>query len=262
MKILEKTMYLVVIVLLITIGALGWLLKQKTETIVERDNQIVFLTDTLEVTTNAKGQAVGKIARLEASSAKSFLEIKNLKGINRQLQDVVDRNKDRLGSTGSVSIIGSTTKINETVATTKVTPKESEFRPDTSSLLGKKVDTIYVYPEYQAVVNLGRWINAKITANRDSSTLAANIVNEYELVLGEDPIKGTGFLGIGRKYQPFSEVTNLNPYSKDPVVKTFSIKNNIKPKRLGIGLIGGYGFGFKVQQTDFFIGAGLSFKIL
>ena len=247
----EKTMYLVIIVLLITTGALGWLLKSKTQTIVEKENQIVFLTDTLEVFKDKTGKSVAKIARLEASSTKDFLSIKNLIGDNKRLQEAVSLNKNILGTTGSVTVISNKTSID-----TK-NPSIISYR-DTVRVL--KSDTVIIYPEYASSFNLGKWVRGSTIANKDSTTVKAVVIGEYDLVLGEEPIPGTGFLGLWRKQKAFSMVTNLNPYSETTTLKTYSVKNTIKQKKLSLGVIGGYGFGFKSNNFQPFLGLGGTYK--
>lgn len=252
MKIPEKVFYLVIIVLLVSIGAVGWLYRGKVSKVEEQEKLIVALHDTLKISTNEKGEQVAKIQQIQTSRVKDFTTIKNLTGENKKLQDLVKENKNRLGDNGSVTTFSSNTKVDVVVPTTIKPQPLSPIGSGMISVLPKNNrDTLYLYPEYTAKVELGKWVKADITANKDSTRMKLGVYNEYKLVIGEE-----GKL-FGKK-TPFGEVTNLNPYSTTATLKTYQVTNTIKQKRLSLGVQTGYAP--LTKQT--YVGVGLSYSLI
>ncbi len=247
MKIPEKTLYLVIIVLLIAVGTFGWLWDSAKETIIEKDGLITALNDTIVVYKNEKGENVAKISQLQTAKTKDFLKIKSKDATIQKLQTAVKDNKERLGSSGSVTVFTTNTNVIASVPTAIITPRDTVT----------KNDTTFIYPEYKSNITLGKWVKADIKANKDSVGLKLGVLNEYTLVIGEEKVEKTGFLGIGAKTRFFSEVTNHNPYSTTPTLRTYSVKSTIKPKRLSLGVQGGYNILGKP-----YVGVGLQYNIL
>lgn len=247
MKIQEKVLYLITIVLLICAGSLGWLLKGKDQKLKEKENLIIALNDTVFITKNKLGQSVSKISKFETEKVSDFLKIQGLTGENKVLQEQVVINKNRLGTSGSVTVFTSDTKIDTSMATVVISK-------DTVRIPGQP---IMIFPEYKSQIVLEKWITGNTIANRDSTHISLGIHNEYSLVIGEEPIKGTGFLGIGKKMKPFSEVTNLNPYSTTPTLRTYQVKSTFKPKKLSLGVQTGYS---PINGT--YIGIGIQYNLI
>lgn len=252
MKIPEKTLYLVIIVLLISLGAVGWLYKGKATKVEEQENLIIALHDTLRITTNEKGQQVAEIQQIRTARVKDFTQIKNLTGENKRLQDAVKQNAGRLGTSGSVTTFASDTKVDVTVPTTVTFP---EITPNSPINLVTNRDTVYLYPEYTAKVELGQWAKANVVSNKDSTRIKLGVYNEYTLVLGEEKQKGSGLFG---KKLPFAEVTNLNPYSSTATLKTYSVDNKIKQKRLSLGVNTSY----SPFNNQTYVGVGLNYALI
>lgn len=253
MKTSEKAFYLVTIVLLLTVGALGWLLKQKNQTIEEKENLIVALTDTIEIRVNERGQQTAKVSQLQTARIKDFLKIKSQDSTIKRLQEEVSRNKSRLGESGSVTVFSTSTKSSTTVKTGSVSGKDTILVQ-----VPGKPDTLKIYPEYKSSVVLGKWIDAQIKSNKDSTSLNLKVENEYTVVIGTEKVKGTGFLGIGSKHKAFSEVTNLNPYSSTQTLRTYSVLKTDKPKRISLGIQGGY----SPFNNRVYIGVGIQYNLI
>lgn len=99
-----------------------------------------------------------------------------------------------------------------------------------------------------------KWYNGRIIAKRDSTNLDIKIENSYTIVIGQE---GKWY----KKKTPFVEVTNENPYTKTKTLRTYQVDNKIKPKRIGIGIIGGYGFSIGIKLSPI-IGIGLSYNLI
>ncbi len=254
MKYSKNLVYVGILFLLLSFSGLLYVIHLQKQKIDSKDLLIDSLTDTVEVFKNANNQYVAKISVLETDNVNSFLKIKSQDKQIIQLQKDVKTNKSRLGKDGSVTNFGSTTDINVSVPTGSMTPKDTLLAQGS---LGTP-DTVKIYPEYKSSITLGKWVLAKIIANKDSISLTQTIENEYTLVLGREPIKGTGFLGLGKDYKPFAEVTNLNPYSKTSTLRSYRVVDNVKPKKVSLGLQVGY----SPLTKEAYLGAGIQYNIL
>lgn len=95
--------------------------------------------------------------------------------------------------------------------------------------------------EYQ---DTGNWIKGKVVLGLTKFELTQHIRNKYDFTLGKEVVK-KGFLGIGRTYKTYAEITNYNPYTETQDMKvyqkveepTHATRNNILSIGTGI-LIG------------------------
>jgi hypothetical protein len=235
-------------------GLFLFVLNMQRQKLIANEQIINALTDSVETFKNAHNQNVAKISILETGKVKDFLKIKSQDKEIIKLQADVKANKKRLGNNGSVTNFDSTTDINISVPTGSTASKDTLIAKGT---LGTP-DTLKIYPEYKSSINLGKWVVAKIIANKDSTSLTQTIENEYTLVLGREPVKRTGFLGFGKDYKSFAEVTNLNPYSKTSTIRSYRVVDNVKVKRVSLGVQVGY----SPLTKQPYVGAGLQYNIV
>lgn len=123
------------------------------------------------------------------------------------------------------------------------------------------IDTLYntevVYidsshtPAYKAIFT-DMYHSIEIKASKDSTTYDLRVVNDLEI----SHSRKKSFLGLGKtKY--LVNVRSMNPYTDTLSFKNYVIQD--RPRRLGLGLLGGYG----ASKTGLspIIGVGLYYKI-
>lgn len=243
---LTKALIWAVVILLIIVGVFGWELTKVLKKNKEQENNITALTDTVKETRNSLGQAVSTITQFQTTTTKSFLALQSADSTIKQLQADVKANKNRLGKSGSVTDFSTQTKVDTTIKTQTVTiPKDSTS--------GQKV-----YAEYSSDFNLHNWVTGSIKATKDSISLHESIINKYTVVLGDETAK-KGIFHLFDKKTPFAEVTNLNPYSTTPTLRSYQV-SSMPPKTWGIGPFLGYGayVNQSIMKTTWFIGIGLT----
>lgn len=232
----ERAAYATIIVLLITIGAMGWLIKKRDRVIIEKEINEKALTDEVKLGKDKDGNNTAKIASFQTAKVKDFLAIQSKNKEIKRLQDIVSINRDRLGSSGTVTFFDGNTKVVGTVKT-EVTPGKDTYASSESK---DEPDTLKKWPIYNASLSLGKWVNAQVTARKDSTTISVGVFNEYSIINGADILK-KGFLGIGKKTTPFVEVTNYNPYSINSVVRSYNVRQAPATKKwIGLGAQIGY----------------------
>lgn len=262
----EKALWVLAIVLLITAGALGWLLNTKNQKIVEQTTLINNLTDTVTIFKNKDSLNAARISTIQTARTKDFLAIKSKDITIQDLQQLVKTNENRLGAQGSATVFVSKTTI-DTISPTVVSWPDKitsmKIYDDSTKYSSTPIHISTVdekdYPVYMSKFSLGEWVKGVTIATKDSTRLKLEIINKYDLIIGEEPIPGTGFLGINRKTRPFSEVTNLNPYSQTKTIRTYSVKQlPAAKKRIGLGIQVGY----DPIRKQSYIGAGVQYNIL
>lgn len=197
------------------------------------------LNSQLKTYRNKDGQQVARIDFLEQERTKDFLKLETQDSTISELQSLVERYKSDLKKGGSATIIKTVTKIDTII-------KQVEVVGDS------------IYPTYIGGVELGEWVSAQISANKDSIDLSLNIRNDYSVVFGREK---TGFLGLGKR-QSFAEVTNHNPYTETEAIRTYSVKP-LKQSRWGLGTMVGYGISTGDNNSlSWFVGAGLSYQLI
>lgn len=243
---LTKALIWAVVILLIVVGVFGWELQKALRKNKQQENNIAALTDTVRETRNSLGQAVSTITQFQTTTTKSFLALQSADSTIKQLQADVKANKNRLGKSGSVTDFSTQTKVDTTVKTdTVVMPKDSTSK-------GKE------WPIYISDFNLSNWITGTIKSSHDSTSLKELITNKYTVVLGDETAK-KGLFHVFDKKTPFAEVTNLNPYSITPTLRSYQV-SSMPPKTWGMGPFLGYGayVNQSTVKTTWFIGIGLT----
>jgi len=219
-------------------------------------NTINALQDTMTTYYNKDGMQVAKISLIETEKASMFLDIKSKDAVIIKLQEEVKKNKNRIGKSGSVTVITNTTELNTVDTTSYITSKDTIIRND----------TVFIYPEYSSFIRKGLridssyWITANVKANRDSTSFELGIQNSYTVVLGME--KAKSFKGLFKPKIAFAEVTNENPYTSTKTLRSYQVKVP-RPKRLGIGV--NVGYGIILDKKPIFrpyIGIGLQYNII
>lgn len=191
----------------------------------ERDTIIEALTDSLKIQRNKDSSMTARILAFEAQSTKDFLKIKSQEEDITRLQALVQKYKNDLKKSGSATVIGSETDVD-----------------DSSPTIITRVDTlykdslIYLYPEYKSNINLQGWVVGTSIANKDTTKLNIKIKNEYDVVIGRNNKK------------LYAEVTSHNPHTTINTVRTYSVKAP-PAKKFGLGVHLGYGVGFTPLPT-------------
>lgn len=202
------------------------------------------LKDSLKQYKNKYNEEVSKISILEGSSNKQFVELASKDSQIIKLQQLVKENNKRIKHGGSVTNITNQTDISSLTPTIITEPDTVEVEHYT-----------YIYPRYETTVNKDGWIVGKMIATKDSVELDVSINNEYNIIMGREG----GFL---RKKKPFIEITNKNPYTTTKTLRTYDVSAP-KPKKIGIGLYGGYGV--TIEKTPRLVpnvGIGLSYNLI
>jgi hypothetical protein len=253
----KERIYKAVSITIIVILVLLNLKSCKNTQNIEKDyvSTINALQDTMTTYYNKDGMQVAKISAIETEKASMFLDIKSKDAVIIKLQEEVKKNKNRIGKSGSVTVITNTTEIN-TVDTTYVISKDTIVRND----------TVFIYPEYSSFIRKGLrvdssyWITANVKANRDSTSFELGIQNSYTVVLGRE--KAKSFKGLFKPKIAFAEVTNENPYTATKTIRSYQVKVP-RPKRLGIGINVGYGIILdKKPVFRPYIGIGINYNII
>lgn len=248
-----KVVSITIIVILILLNIKSC--KNTQDTKQEYVNTINALQDTMTTYRTKDGVQVARISLIETEKASQFLEIKSKDAVIVKLQEEVKRNENRLGKSGSITIIENTTELS-TIDTTYVTSKDTIIRND----------TVFVYPEYSSLINKGQktdstyWVIAKVRSNKDSTNLDIKIENAYTVVIGTE--KARGFKSLFKPKIPFVEITNENPFTSTKSIRAYQVKVP-KPKRLGIGI--NIGYGIILDKKPIFrpyIGIGIQYNII
>jgi len=230
----RKQLLLVAILFLISITSL-FLAEKK-----HRDRQdtiqalVSAYTDTIQRFKKENGDNVARIQVIETEKAKDFLKVKSQDTLIQKLQASVKYYEKKLAHGGSVSNIGSTTTVTDTVPTV-ITKWETI------------TDT--VFPVYE-FTSSDKWIKLSGKSSKLSTVFRLSVENNYTVAIGKEK-DGT----------PFAEVTTDNPHTRVTTLKTYDvIIPKPRPKRIGIGVQAGYGFSTVTPHV--YIGVGLSYNLI
>ena len=172
---------------------------------------------------------VAKIRVFEVEKQRDFLKIESKDSMIQFLQAEVKKYKSQIKQPGSsVTTVTNTTNVSGTSPTTVIPP----------TVQGKS-------PIYESSKNT-EWIDIAIRASVDSTSYKLSIRNKYSVVIGYEK-------GI-----PFAQVKNFNPYTETTDLRTYQVTVP-KPKRIGIGIQGGYGIG--ASGVTPYIGIGVSYNV-
>lgn len=163
-----------------------------------------------------------------ASNINLLADIKTKDKTIIELQKLVKDSKSNIKDGGSVTIIHTTDTFN---IVTKTFPIN---------------DSIFISNFKD------KWLEYKIKATKDNTTLDFSMINQYNVIIGSKRPKWY------KKKEPFVDISNLNPYDKIKSIRAFQVQDNTKD-RFSIGLQIGYGvtkFGLSP-----YAGIGVQFKL-
>lgn len=210
-----------------------------------RDSQIELynaLTDTLKVYKTKDGLNAAKIQVIETEREKDFLRIKNLEGLNLELQNLV-RNKDKeIDKLNTALILASETKY---VDTTRI------FYP-----IGG--DTI-IFSQSTLLDKINNeWIDATFGFKRGFSYIDLRIRNQYNVLIGYE---GRTLFKPGI---PYARVVNLNPYTITSDMKVYQVSLP-RPNRFGLSIQTGFGGLYDLRSNNLgygpYFGLGFNYTI-
>lgn len=205
---------------------------QKKE--LQSDNLLLInVGDTLSKRKNKDGSETAKIALLESYNTKLILKLNTQDETIKSLQNIINKNKERLGDQGSVTVFSTSTVLSDTQTTTVTV-----------------VDSSTVY---SACNKDSTWIKWSTLATKDSTHLDLKVNNAYSVIIGSERSKWY------KKKTSFVEVTNSNPYTSTQALRAFKVKDN-RVNRISIGLQGGYGI--TLRGLSPYLGLGINFKLL
>jgi hypothetical protein len=232
--------YRLVIIIILTILLLitGYIAQKNRQDLVEQANLVSSLNKDMVVWEDKKGITHSETQIIETRNTKDFLALKVKDGTITALQEEVKKYKNQLGKNGSVTKIKGDITI-DTVYT-KIIVKDNNF-------IWK--DTIS-----------NKWLKwgysvKKDTLNKAEVNFKLKLMYDYAVINKE---KSNGWF---KKPTSYTEVVNYNPYSSTISQTTYRVTNDIKPKRIGLGIIGGYGVGPELIFTPI-IGVGLSYNFI
>lgn len=203
---------------------------------------------------------------IETQSINAFLKIKNLQDENKELQNLVLKNKKYLKNEGKAISISNHTKFDTVLKRNStrlcknneghilsIYTKTNNFElqnkrnlPNYSRNI-KSIDSIFLIHN--------NWIYNNIYSIQDSIHYILEVKNKYSVIIGEE------FQGWFKPKKSFVEVINENPYTETKSLKAYSVKNNIKKRNFGLGPLIGYGFDENLD-SKFFIGIGLQYNLI
>lgn len=226
---------LLIIVLILGISFVTSMRKAHNK-IDEQVNLIAALGDTLRTIRLENGNQKASISSLTTSNTDAFLKIKSQDSAIIILQRLTSIYEKQLKEGGSI-----------------VTIKGETVFKDTGS-------TKYVYyntgdscrPTYHTT-KFNKWWIADMRMNKDTATLAMQIYNSYDVIIGKNKKDGW-----------FADVINHNPYSVTKEMRAYNVEiPKQKPKRVALAVFGGYGIPLRTGgQLSPMIGAGISYNFL
>lgn len=201
-------LWIIGVLLLLSIGLSVHTCNQASK-IDEQTGLLNSLNDKVKIWKDKEGKSHTSNSVITTQNPKDFINLEGLSEENKKLQAQVKKYEKQIKNGGSVTNFTSETNVASTTPT--------------------KVDTVVIDNTRQAVYsttfNKEGWVFGSVIARPDSTTINVGTKDEYTVVIGEDR---TGFLGLGKPI-PFSEITNHNPYSTTPTLKTYQV--DVKGKK-------------------------------
>lgn len=205
------------------------------------------LGDSIKTWVDKEGNFKANITLLENENADYFTKWNTADSTVIQLQKLVAQYKNRLGHTGSATVITTDANIHLIEPTQVIQDVKDSCNPTYSSPF-----EIYGTGKYEKT----KWVWGQTLAKKDSTTIGLRFHEEIDVVIGQDKV---GFLGLG-KPKPFAEVTLHNPFNKVSTLKAYS-NTPLPVKRFGVGPTISYGIGSGfIPQV--FIGIGVNWNLL
>lgn len=199
------------------------------------------VSDTLKVFKNKNGEYVAKILAIEVEKEKDFTTIKNLSGINKELQDLVISKSKEVKDLQMALIHKSETIIEH---------RDTVYFPNP--------ETALVLKDLTLLTSLNnKWIDVTYGIDKGLYSLDLRVYNEFDVTIGYEK---TGWFKPTKSYV---EVVNKNPYTMTSDLKAY--KKMIPQKRWHMNMYGGFGgqYGLINKQIDFGpqIGIGVGYNI-
>lgn len=199
------------------------------------------------------GREVAKSEQVKSMDITDFTNAEFSDPTMKELQEEVRKNADRLKEGGSVTVIKTTGQISKTTPTSVTYPKPIE-----KTIPNKPCDTVYAI---YSTPYKDKWIEYNIVAQRDSTKLDFSYSDTFSVTLGEE--KNDSLPRLKRWFSEpvsYAWVTSESPYTKVKETKTYKV-STVKPSRISVGLIGGYGYDLIGLKPTVFIGIGTSYRL-
>lgn len=201
------------------------------------------VTDTLKTWKDKDSLNHAKIQIMETAKASDFLKLKNLTGLNLELQELVKRQKKEIKGLNAALILESETSYTDTMRL---------YYP-----IGG--DTIVFSKSILLDIIDNEWINAMYGFNKGKSHFELFVRNKYEVTFG---LEGKTWFKRG---VPYANVKNLNPYTSTKDMRVYQVTAP-KQNRWGISLQSGYGVLYDVSNKQFghgaFMGLGINYNLI
>jgi hypothetical protein len=228
---------LTIILIIILIMLLPKLCSYKQE-IEDNKNLHISLKQELKTWKDEDGKNRAKIQTLVADNVAAFTMLETSDSIVTHLQSVVKKFKSQLKNQGSVTVIKTKGKAENTFSTTLVVK-----------------DTTECNPVFRTFYNFDNWVYGEIVASKDSTGISVTYKEELDVVIGEEK---TGFLGLG-KSKRFVDVTLHNPYSEVEKLRVFE-KMPPRSKKFTVGPGVYYGFNSNLN-SGLYLGVGIQYSM-
>lgn len=237
----QKRDYIAVIVALILL--LLFSLQQcqvKKNFLAEKEALLEAANDSLKIWKDKQGVEHAEKKILETSNVESFLNLKTKDKDILRLQEEVSKYKNKLGKSGSVSVIKGETVIDTFYTQPIIKYKNDLFYKD--SIKNKWVNWVYE-------------VVKDSTKNVNDIKFNLKLNYEYAVINKE---KSAGWF---KKPIYYSEIVNYNPYSKTLSLTTYKVTNEFKSKKWSIGPTISWGISsqFTMQPS---IGIGLNYSLI
>lgn len=203
------------------------------------------LQDSLKRTRSDKGELEAKIGLFQSDNIAMFSKLKSADSTVNWLQDEVKKHKKLLkekGSSAAVIAAVTTFSTSDSTEITKIEPVKQG-----------KSDTIILYPVYEAKSRDTTWIKYAAKASKEKFDISLSVKDKYTVIIGEEG-------GFFKKKKPLVLVTSQNPYTNITEMRAYQVTDKTKPKRLGLGVQVGYGFG--AGGLTPYIGVGLNYTLI
>lgn len=199
------------------------------------------VSDTLKVFKNKNGEYVAKILAIEVEREKDFITIKNLFGINKELQDLVIRKSKEVKDLQVALIHKSETIIEH---------RDTVYFPDPETAL--VIKDLVLMTSFN-----NKWIDAKYGIDKGFYKLDLRVYNDFEVTIGYEKT------GLFKPSKSYVEVVDKNPYTIPTDLKAY--RKIVPQKRWHINAFGGFGgqYGLINKQIDFGpqVGIGVGYNI-
>ena len=201
------------------------------------------ITDSLQHYKTSDSLNVAKIKVIETERLQDFLNIKNLTGTVKELQELIINRDKKIKDLTAALVLKDETIIIDTLRL--YYPIEGDTIIFSKSIL---LDTINT-----------KWYNIVHGFRYGYSYLDLKVYNEYNVLIGYE----NG--GLFKKGTPYATITNLNPYTYTNEMRVYQVKFP-SIKRNGLGVTLGFGGLYDMKNKNFgygpYIGGSYTYNIL